>query len=173
MQTKENSLVYFIDEWLEKTINLLGISIFIIMVISVWLGVFYRYVLVDPLIWTEELAIYGMIWLGYLGMGLATKHNEHPALTYFTDKMPLWLRKICKILANMGVVAFLLVAIIWGFDYAINSGKFRMTGALGIAMTIPQLSVPVGSLLALCQLCLRWIKERHNTGVGTSNLQQP
>ena len=71
------------------------------------------------------------------------------------------------------MVVFLLVAIIWGFDYAINSGKFRMTGALGISMTIPQLSVPVGSLFALCQFFLRWVRERRNKDAGTSNPQLP
>lgn len=160
MQPKENTFFHQFDKWLEKVTNFFGISVFIVMVISVLLGVFFRYVLVNPLVWAEELAIYGMIWLGYLGMGITIKYNEHPSLTFFVEKMPPFLQKLCKLVANTGVIVFLLVAIIWGFDYAINSGQFRRTGALGISMTIPQLSVPVGGLLALCQFCLHLIKER-------------
>jgi TRAP-type C4-dicarboxylate transport system permease small subunit len=163
MHTEKNSFLHLVDRWLESISNVLGISVFIVMVVSVWLGVLYRYVLVNPLTWTDELAVYGMIWLGYLGMGIAVKYNEHPSLNFFVDRMPSLLQKICKLIANFGVLVFLLVAVIWGFDYAINSGKYRMTGALGITMTLPQLSVPVGSLLALCQLFLRWIRARTNS----------
>lgn len=172
MQPRDNSFLYQVEEWLEKIASFFGISVLIVMVVSVWLGVFFRYVLLNPLTWADELAIYGMIWLGYLGLGVTMKYNEHPSLTFFVEKMPSSLQKLCKLIANIGVVAFLLVAIIWGFDYAINSGKFRMTGALGITMTIPQLSVPVGSLLCLCQFCLHLIKERRKSIVERHNLQE-
>lgn len=171
MRMKGNSFFHLINTWLEKICNFLGITTFIMMVVSVWLGVFYRYILVNPLTWTDELAIYGMIWLGYLGMGIAIKYNEHPSLTFFVERMPLLLQKSCKMVADIGVVVFLLVAIIWGFDYAIHSGRFRMTGALGISMTIPQLAVPIGSLFSLCQFILRLIKEHLDNSEGMGNPQ--
>ncbi len=143
--------------YLEKATTILGVIIFSIMVVSVLMGVFYRYILFNPLPWSDELAVYCMIWIGYLGVGIALKYNEHPALEFIVDKLPTGARKMLKIFVYLAILIFLTVVMFWGFRYAISSGSFRMSSSLGIKMTIPLLSVPVGCLLGVIQLLIKFL----------------
>lgn len=147
---------------------LAGVSSFLTMVISVLLGVWYRYVLLNPLLWTDELAIYCMIWMGFLAVGIGVKHDEHPSVEFIINRLPWRLRTAFERLVSLGILLLLLVVTVFGFDYAINSGRFRLTGALGISMVLPLLSVPVGSLFALLQLLLRMMV---HGGTGKVHLQ--
>ena len=171
MQTKENSFFFLLSKWLEKISVFLGISVFAVMVVAIWLEVFYRYVLVNPLPWTDELAVYGMIWMGYLGVGISIKYNEHPSLEFIAKRMPSFIQKLFNWISNIGVAVFLVVVTIWGFDYAFSSGSYRLSGGLGISMTLPVLSVPIGSLFAIIQFLLRLIKEYPNNSDDTRTFQ--
>jgi len=140
---------------LEKVATVLGVAIFGIMVVSVLLEVVYRFILLNPLPWTDELAVYCMIWIGYLGMGIALKHDEHPSIQFIAERLPVAVRKILQFVVYVGILIFLVVVTIWGFKYAIFSGRYRLSSGLGIKMTLPMLSVPIGCFLAVIHLILK------------------
>lgn len=82
-------------ELLAKT---LLIALVAVMVAVSLAQVFWRYVFNDPLTWSEELARYAFVWIGYLSGWLAWKHRAHialdavtylnrPALTRFTVRL--------------------------------------------------------------------------------------
>lgn len=153
-------------DWIERLATLGGVLVFAVMVVAVWLEVFYRYVLLDPLPWTDELAVYCMIWLAYLGVGVGLRHNEHPSLEFLVSRLPKGARAACRWIVNGGILLFLLVATGYGFVYAFTSGQFRQSGSLGMSMTLPMLAVPVGGLLAIGLLCIRLIQPRGTAGPG-------
>ena len=57
------------------------------------LGVFYRYVLVDPIGWTEESMRYAVIWATFLAGAAALYRGEHMVLNLFENVAALWLRE--------------------------------------------------------------------------------
>lgn len=134
---------------LETASTVVGVVVFCVMVVAVWLEVFYRYLLLNPLPWTDELAVYCMIWMGYLGIGVGLKHGEHPALQFLVGKLPPGVRCGVRRAISAGVLIFLAAATIWGFQYAVSSGGSRLSWALGISMTLPMLAIPVGGLLGV------------------------
>lgn len=156
--TRQETWLERISGWLEHLSTAVGVLVFCVMVVSIWLEVVFRYVLLNPLAWTDELAIYCMIWVGYLGIGVAMKHDEHPSLQFVMARLPQLLRHALRWLVNLGILAFLTAGTIWGFQHAIGSGMYRLTAGLGISMTLPMLAIPVGCLLAALQLCLRLIR---------------
>lgn len=62
----------------------------VVMVISATLGVFYRYVLLDPLSWSEEFVRFSFIWFSYLSTSYVFVHGGNIAMNIiqglFKDK---------------------------------------------------------------------------------------
>jgi TRAP-type C4-dicarboxylate transport system permease small subunit len=121
------------------------------MTVVVLLGVFTRYVLNDALPWTEELARYILIWLSWLGGGIAMRRGSHIAVDLFIDKLSPRVRSVIKFLGRNLVLLFLVICIVYGLDLARRVGM-QSTIALGISMQIPYASVPVGAALMLYHL---------------------
>lgn len=115
-----------------------------IMIINVSLGVFYRYVLNNPLVWTEELARFLMIWFAFIGMSLAMKEEMHVGINVIIDLFPDKLKFLCKIVGNVLIMVFLVVL----FRYSINHlriVKIQTSPALGIKMIWAYISVTIGA----------------------------
>ena len=121
------------------------------MTVVVLLGVFTRYVLNDALPWTEELARYILIWLSWLGGGIAMRRGSHIAVDLFIDKLSPRTHSVVVFLGRSLVLVFLAICVIYGLDLARRVGM-QSTIALGISMQIPYASVPVGAALMLYHL---------------------
>jgi len=72
----------------ERAIDVAAIAAFGGFLLCVLLQVFYRYVLNDPLTWSEELARYLFIWCAFLGWILASRHRSHLAMTFVAGRLP-------------------------------------------------------------------------------------
>ena len=53
----------------------------VVVVMSVAVGVFCRYVLHHPLVWSDEIASLGLVWLAFLGGAVAQARHAHPRLS--------------------------------------------------------------------------------------------
>ena len=133
-------------------ISLMGCMIFV--------QVIMRYVFSNPLSWTDEIAVYCMVWSVYLGGALAVREGAHirvlngilafggrlsAALLIISDT--LWF-SVTALIAWQGA---LLVVSFWEQPY--------ISPALGISQKWPYLIVPLGHLLIaarLCQIYYRW-----------------
>ena len=116
------------------------------MTLVVLLGVFTRYVMNDALAWIEELARYSMVWLSWLGGGLALRRGAHIAMEFFTDALAEKARLAVIFLGRIGVFFFLAICLWYGIDLTMRVSA-QSTIALGISMQIPYAAIPVGSLL--------------------------
>lgn len=116
------------------------------MTLVVLLGVFTRYVLNDSLAWTEELARFSMIWLSWLGGGVAIRRGAHIAVEFATDALPARTRSVIVMLGRVGAFFFLGVCLWYGVDLTTRVSA-QSTIALGISMQIPYASIPVGAFL--------------------------
>ena len=59
-----------------------------VMFAAVVLQVVSRYVAKMPFPWVEELARYLMIWVGFLGCGIAARRGAHVSITFLADRFP-------------------------------------------------------------------------------------
>ena len=55
---------------LEESLRFALLALFAVIIVCVSLQVFFRYVLNDPLTWSEELARFSFMWMVFLGWGL-------------------------------------------------------------------------------------------------------
>ncbi len=116
------------------------------MCLVVLLGVFTRYVLNDSLAWTEELARYSMMWLSWLGGGLALRRGAHIAVEFVIDALSPGARAAIVFATRIAVFIFLGVCLWYG---AILTSRVSMqsTIALGISMQIPYAAIPLGAFM--------------------------
>jgi TRAP-type C4-dicarboxylate transport system permease small subunit len=119
-----------------------------LMCVVVLLGVVTRYFLNDALPWTEEAARYTLIWLSWLGGGLAMRKGAHIAAELVIDCLPALPRKIVVTTGRIGVLLFLAICVWYGLEL-VNRVSFQSTIALGVSMQLPYAAVPVGSALMI------------------------
>src|SRR4030067_1888968 len=75
-----------------------------IMSIDILLGVFFRYVLVKPLPWSEDLGRYLMIGMALYGVGIVMQNRAHVAVTVFVENIPQRIRFILLLFARILVL---------------------------------------------------------------------
>ena len=132
-----------------------------VMFLIVIAQVIFRYVLSQPLPWSEELARYLMIWVACLAASEAYVKGNHVGVSFIIDVLKPNLRKI-MILAIHLIVSILMGVIAYqGFRLSFLLHD-QLSPALGLPMTWPYLAVPVGATLMLIQalaLFFKYMKE--------------
>ena len=121
-----------------------------IMVLTVLVGVFFRYVLRDSLGWTEELARYLMIWAALLSISIGIKDKEHVGIQLIIRNIPIKYARLLNFLVNIIILIFLSVLSYKGMYIAIKAIP-QLSMGLGISMFWALLSIPVSGVLAIIQ----------------------
>ena len=147
---------YMVGKQFGQIVNALlrGLTVImgVAMFITVILGVFFRYVLNNPLAWTSEVATYLLIWSALTGTYYVQQENAHVRMTFIVDRLSGRPRRIVNIIGNIAVLMFLAVMGKDGWVLAMKMARIR-TPALRISMSIPFLSIPVAAVL-MGTLCL-------------------
>jgi TRAP-type C4-dicarboxylate transport system permease small subunit len=136
--------------------NLLKWVLFLIvgtMTAVVLLGVLFRYVLVAPLPWSEELARYLMVWGASLGAAVAFRQGSHIAVTILVDRLQGLSGKIILKVSQIIVFIFMAIVMVEGFRLAFEVSS-QESPAMEISMTWPYLSIPIGCLFIVFEIPL-------------------
>jgi TRAP-type C4-dicarboxylate transport system permease small subunit len=135
-------------------------AIFLMMAVMttlVFVNVVARYVFNFSIIWTEEVSQYLMIWIAYLGAGLALREGRHVALEMLHDRLPVALSRKVRMVIGGIVLAFLGAVTVLGFQFALFVWN-QETPVLNISLGIPSLAIPIGALLFAVHLVLMFGK---------------
>jgi TRAP-type C4-dicarboxylate transport system permease small subunit len=124
-----------------------------VMTTLVFVNVIARYVLNFSIIWAEEVSQYLMIWIAYLGAGLALREGRHVALEMLHDRLSTPLSRRVRMAVGGIVLVFLGWVTILGFQFAIFVWN-QETPVLNISLGIPSLAIPLGTLLFAVHLVL-------------------
>ena len=124
-----------------------------VMATLVFINVVTRYVFNFSIIWAEEVSQYLMIWIAYLGAGLALREGRHVALEMLHDRLPLALGRRVRVVVGGLVLAFLGAVTVLGFQFAVFVWN-QETPVLNISLGIPSLAIPIGALLFAAHLVL-------------------
>lgn len=117
-----------------------------VMATLVFVNVVTRYVFNFSIIWAEEVSQYLMIWIAYLGAGLALREGRHVAVEMLQDRLPTALGRRLRMAVGGLVLIFLGVVTVLGFQFAAFVWG-QETPVLNISLGIPSLAIPIGALL--------------------------
>lgn len=136
----------------EVTVDLLSRAAVVAMTVLVLVQIVLRYVLNVPLVWVEEMTVFLMIWMAFMGAAIGVRRGAHIAMTIIVDRLPTRLAKMLFYASTIAIIAFSAVVVWQGVLLALTVGNQR-SAALGIPMTFPYLIVPFGALLIILQAC--------------------
>jgi len=121
------------------------------LVVVVVASVLFRYILLSPLSWSEEVGRYVMIWLGFLAASIALRQGLHVGVDFVVQLARPRIAAYLRGLARAATAGFLLIVMGYGFFLVTNLWE-QWSPVMGIRMTWPYLAIPVGSLLMLIQM---------------------
>jgi TRAP-type C4-dicarboxylate transport system permease small subunit len=146
----ESSLIRRLTQFVEWTLVALSILIFVV----VFLQVLFRYLLRQPLFWSEELPRYLLIWMTFLAAALAQKHDAHINITLCLAPLSTRARQALKILTDAVILAFFWILIYSGSLVTSITAHHRST-ALQLPMGLVYAALPVGAILMSLYLLLQ------------------
>jgi TRAP-type C4-dicarboxylate transport system permease small subunit len=131
---------------LYKTLRFVLFALIVALVVSVAMGVFWRYVLQRSLFWATEVPNFLFVWIVFLGAVVAYHEKKHIAFTALLDVVPPRTRAAVEIMGLLLVLATCAFLLVTGWMVV------RQTmGSPSEALKIPQGYVysvlPIASLL--------------------------
>jgi C4-dicarboxylate transporter DctQ subunit len=140
-----------------------------------FVNVVLRYVFLAPISWAEELTLYLMAWIVFVGSSVAIRTRGHIAI----DLLPLALSRPARRRLALVIALFTLVFLAVFFLYsAEHTQRVRSIGQVMPVMQSPMwlayLAMPVGSALMFlrtCQLIWRLLRTRATSEHFAMDLQ--
>ncbi|HBK68499.1 MAG TPA: hypothetical protein DDZ91_07640 [Firmicutes bacterium] len=136
-----------------RFIDTLCVIVQLIMVLTVVLQVFYRYVLVNPLGWTEEVGIMTMVWSTFIGSYLAFREDKHMRISLLYNKLSEKSQKAMLVLGNVLMVVMNIYIIIYGSNF-VRAFHGMNSPYIGIPMSLVYAIIPVSAVLWSAKLIL-------------------
>jgi TRAP-type C4-dicarboxylate transport system permease small subunit len=118
------------------------------MVVIVSAQVWYRFVLNDPLSWSEEASRYLFVWISFMGAAAGVRYQVHLGIDLMEKILPAGSYRFAVIIVNLIIQVFLLMIIYWGFKI-LGIIQFQESPSMHISMRYPYMAVPVGSIFML------------------------
>jgi TRAP-type C4-dicarboxylate transport system permease small subunit len=146
------------DHLLAKAEAAVLITLVAVMTLIVFLQVVYRYVLIQPLHWSEELARYLFVWVSILGATLGLEKRGHFGLDFFYRMLPDHKRRFLQFLIHLFVGCVILVILIQGVKL-VQATALQKSPAMEISMGWAYACLPVGAGLMVIHLVVIFLKD--------------
>ena len=142
---------------IEKISGAVCVLCFAAMTLVAILGVFFRYVMQSPFMWTEEVARYLLVWLGFTAINIALRQDRHIRVEILPKLVPPVVAKIVSYLVDALIAFFFIVLLRQG--YLLTANNMMMASTIHLSMSWILVAVPAAAALTLIQLFLSIIKK--------------
>jgi len=122
--------------------------VMIFLVVIVFAEVIARSILNTSLRYTEEIVIYSMAWMVFIGAGIAAKENALISIVGLLQSLTPKTLRLITIIGNILIITLLAWIVKSGISYALTNIA-QLSPTLQIPMMYPYLSIPVGCAILL------------------------
>ncbi len=126
-----------IKKVLDRSLEVLVMVVVAVLVVDVLWQVFTRFILKNPSTWTEELAVFMLIWVSLLGAAVALNRGAHLGIDYFVSKLPARKRLYTEVFVFLCISTFSLCVMVLG-------GIALVASTLQLQQLSPALCLKVG-----------------------------
>ena len=123
-----------------------------------FMQVFFRFVLMRPLSWSEELTRYLFVWMGMIGTSVALQNDSHFRMDILVLLVPEQVKRVLSVVWDLIIFGFCCVMVYYG-GIMLKNSLHQLSPALHISMAIPYASVPIAGLLMILSFI-----EKYTTG---------
>lgn len=142
-----------IMHFIKKTVEVICFFMLATMVILVFLQVFFRYVLVNPLGWSEEIGRITLVWTTFLGAYLVFEEKKHMRISILFNKLKKGPQRFLLAAGNILMIFLNFYIIKYGilFAYAFME---MYSPYLGFPMFYAYIIIPAAAFLWMLYLSL-------------------
>ena len=149
----------FLDRLITRIVGTTLGLVVLVMLLAVWT----RYVMNDPVSWTEQLSRILFVWMTFLGAAVLYRRAQHIAIDYFTTLMPDRLARILRFTNEVAMLLLFLILLVYGAGL-VRSTISQTYGALDISPAVFYASAPVSAALMIIFWLENLFQELHSKG---------
>lgn len=138
------SLFDIMDRGINWCLAILMAAMVVVIAAQVW----YRFVLNDPLSWSEEAGRYLFVWISFMGAAAGVRYQVHLGIDLMDKLLSPAAYRVVVIVVNLIIQIFLLMIVYWGFKI-LGIIRFQESPSMHIPMWYPYMAVPVGAIFML------------------------
>ena len=154
---RRHSQVRAIEAFIGRLVEIPAALLVVAEIVTLFAGVVARYIVQQPLIWSDELASILFLWLAMLGSVVAFRRAEHMRMTAVVASVTPAVRAYLDVVATCAALAFLLFIVGPSYQYAYEE-SFITTPALQISNSWRAAALPVGIGLMMLFAVLRLLR---------------
>ena len=128
------------------------------MCVIVFVGVIFRYVLLEPISWTEEVGRFCLVWVSFIGTYLAHRRSQHIGVTVLVDGLTPARQKYVRIVVSALLAVFMMMLMVQGTAYTTAFARYY-SPILELPLGIVYAALPVTATLMLIAILLDLGKE--------------
>jgi TRAP-type C4-dicarboxylate transport system permease small subunit len=165
-------------DWVVRAADLATIAIMIALFAIMLASIVFRYLLNDSLQWSDEILVWGLVWIVMLGSVGVIAQWRHVYVPVAVLALPTRWRIPVVILSKLVTMIFLALIVYYGIQ-VFESRFHRISASLALSSRWEKLAMPVGAALMLwvgvLQIVLdvrAWLTGNlaHFAGYGDSDL---
>jgi TRAP-type C4-dicarboxylate transport system permease small subunit len=137
-------LVGVVALWLNRILAFVTVGLVLSFLVVALAAVFYRYVLNDSLVWTEEFVRYSLFWTIMLGAAMLSYENGHLLIEAIHNWVPLRVSRLLTVISHLLAITF--CAILAWQGYSLLMRTTGTTPALRMPMRWVYAAMPVGGV---------------------------
>jgi TRAP-type C4-dicarboxylate transport system permease small subunit len=135
-----------LDLWFIRVNQIVLGFLMLIMFLLVSGNVIGRYFFRYSFNWAEELASIIMIWITFLGIGLAMRAGQIVAIETLYDYLPKRIALVVRALVALIIICFMVFLSYLGFLYS-NATIAQLSPSLRWSLGLIYLAIPLGSII--------------------------
>ena len=137
-----------IIDWIVKATDLVTMAIMIALFGIMLIGIVFRYILNDSLQWSDEILVWGLVWIIMLGSVGVMAQWRHVYVPVCVLALPTRWRIPVVILSKIVTMIFIALIVYYGIE-VFQSRFHRVSVSLDLSSRWEKLAMPVGAALML------------------------
>ena len=144
----------FIVKYFEEILSSVAITI---VVLSAFYGVISRYILNNPVAWSNEIATIAFTWTVFLGAAAAWKHDKHIHLDLVYDLFPKRIKIFSDWIKNLILGIFFIFVLYLSIQFTITAYN-KPTAILRIPFSYVDLPVVIFFISIIVRSIQKFLK---------------
>jgi len=133
---------------IDRTVEIVVAAIFAGMVLIGFFQVFSRFLLNATPSWSEEIQIFGHIWLIFLAIPIAYRRGAHFTVEAIRRQYSLGVNKLFDVLVELLWAGFAITTAYYSYRVSLVAGR-NVSPGLEVPMSYPYYGMIVGSIYLL------------------------
>ncbi|WP_204114995.1 TRAP transporter small permease [Shimia biformata] len=159
-------MIHLLDRlsyWTARATNWVVIVMTVVMMTSLILQVYSRYVLGSSLVWSEELALMLFTWTTLLAATSILRDMAHVRLDVLISYLPRGFQAFWNRVITLVILLFCIALAVSGYEYTVST-MGQVSAAMRLPIEVLHLAAPVCGVLGALHALARFFKPVDEAG---------